>query len=128
MSVGDVVYAAYERRLARSLDRDSLPRHVGVMLDGNRQWAKPARQGQQDRAPGGADNIAGFLGWCEDLGVEVVTLWFAVDGQPLPPGRELAPLLQIIETAVADLAEWALADQSRRRARPPPDGTATGLP
>ena len=34
-----VLYPAYEARLVRRLP-ESLPRHVGVMLDGNRRWAK----------------------------------------------------------------------------------------
>jgi short-chain Z-isoprenyl diphosphate synthase len=104
VSVGDVVYAAYERRLARSLDRSSLPRHVGVMLDGNRRWARLRGQDTKTGHQAGADNIAAFLGWCEDLGVEVVTLWLLSTDNLARPPLELDPLLQIIETAVADLA------------------------
>ncbi len=128
MSVGDVVYAAYERRLARSLDRDSLPRHVGVMLDGNRRWAKLRGKDSRTGHQAGADNIAGFLGWCEDMGVEVVTLWLLSTDNLSRPEKELAPLLEIIETAVADLAE-----SGRWRINPVgaldllPDGTAGSL-
>ena len=34
------LYGLYERRLAASLAPDQVPRHVGVILDGNRRWAK----------------------------------------------------------------------------------------
>ena len=34
------LYGLYERRLAASLPKDGLPRHVGVILDGNRRWAR----------------------------------------------------------------------------------------
>ena len=42
MGLRDVAYAAYDKRLARSLATSSAagPRHVGVILDGNRRWAK----------------------------------------------------------------------------------------
>ncbi len=104
MSLGDVVYAAYERRVARRLDRENLPRHVGVMLDGNRRWAKLRGARSAEGHQAGADNIANFLGWCEDAGVEVVTLWLLSTDNLNRPETELAPLLQIIETTVADLA------------------------
>jgi short-chain Z-isoprenyl diphosphate synthase len=101
----DLLYAAYERRLRRSLEQAALPRHVGVMLDGNRRWARARGAGAKEGHQAGADNIANFLGWCEDAGVEVVTLWLLSTDNLNRPPAELAPLLTIIETAVADLAE-----------------------
>ena len=69
------VYGVYERRLAASLPRVAIPRHVGVILDGNRRWARsfgePASTGHRR----GADKISELLTWSEEVGVEVVTLW-----------------------------------------------------
>ncbi|TQJ52023.1 isoprenyl transferase [Phycicoccus sp. SLBN-51] len=105
MGLRDLLYAAYERRLRRSLANASLPRHVGVMLDGNRRWARERGAATKEGHQAGADNIANFLGWCEEAGVEVVTLWLLSTDNLNRPPAELAPLLTIIETAVADLAE-----------------------
>ena len=72
----DLVYRLYERRLEASLSGHSIPRHVGVILDGNRRWARSA--GLADVSRGhqkGADHIFELLGWCRQAGVEVVTLW-----------------------------------------------------
>jgi short-chain Z-isoprenyl diphosphate synthase len=101
----DLLYAAYEQRLRRSLRGATLPRHVGVMLDGNRRWARARGAGTKEGHQAGADNIANFLGWCEEAGVEVVTLWLLSTDNLNRPAAELAPLLTIIENAVADLAE-----------------------
>jgi short-chain Z-isoprenyl diphosphate synthase len=101
----DLLYAAYERRLRRSLAHAPLPRHVGVMLDGNRRWARERGAGTKEGHQAGADNIANFLGWCEEAGVEVVTLWLLSTDNLNRPAAELAPLLTIIENAVSDLAE-----------------------
>lgn len=109
--VRDLAYGVYERRLARSLPSADLPRHVGVMLDGNRRWAR--KQGT-DTASGhqaGADNIEPLLTWCEEVGVEVVTLWLLSTDNLHRPASELTPLLAIIESVVADLAargRWRL--------------------
>jgi short-chain Z-isoprenyl diphosphate synthase len=101
----DLLYAAYERRLSRRLAKLNGPRHIGVLLDGNRRWARERGTDTRSGHQAGADNIANFLGWCEDAGVEVVTLWLLSTDNLNRPPAELAPLLSIIENAVADLAE-----------------------
>lgn len=105
MSVADVVYAAYARRVARQLKPAGIPRHVGVMLDGNRRWAKERGGSTAQGHQAGADNIANLLSWCEEIGVEVVTLWLLSTDNLARPAGELRPLLGIIERAVTDLAD-----------------------
>ncbi len=111
MGLSDVLYGAYERRLSRSLDRSAVPRHVGVMLDGNRRWAKANGFETQDGHQAGADRIKDLLAWCEQAGVELVTLWLLSTDNLGRDEDELTPLLRIIENAVADLAaahRWRL--------------------
>src|SRR3954452_15437400 len=72
----DLVYGVYERRLTRTLAGAPGPRHVGVILDGNRRWARAAGAGDVSRGhQAGADHINDVLGWCDEAHVEVVTLW-----------------------------------------------------
>ena len=104
MWLSDVLYAAYARRLTRQLDASSVPRHVGVMLDGNRRWAKARGAGASEGHQAGADNIANLLSWCDEVGVEVVTLWLLSTDNLNRPKKELRPLLGIIEKAVDTLA------------------------
>ena len=111
MGLRDLLYAAYQRRLAAGLPQQSMPRHVGVMLDGNRRWAKANGANTAEGHQAGADNISPFLGWCEDVGVEVVTLWLLSTDNLNRPANELKPLLAIIENVVGDLADsgrWRL--------------------
>ena len=108
MGLRNVVYDVYERRLARSLARQQapVPRHVGVILDGNRRWARAA--GSRDVSHGhqrGADKIVDLLAWCDEAGVELVTLWLLSTDNLARPKAELDPLLRIIEGVVRDLAE-----------------------
>jgi short-chain Z-isoprenyl diphosphate synthase len=61
--------------------------------------------------PGGAANISPLLEWCEEVGVEVVTLWLLSTDNLNRLAAELAELLTIIEEAVDDLASegrWRL--------------------
>ncbi len=106
-----MLYPAYERRLARRLPPDKLPKHVGVMLDGNRRWARAVGRDAAHGHRAGAANISPLLEWCDELGVEVVTLWLLSTDNLNRPSEELRNLLVIIEDAVADLAaqnRWRL--------------------
>jgi short-chain Z-isoprenyl diphosphate synthase len=104
MRLTDVVYRAYGRRLAASLPTDRVPRHVGVILDGNRRWAREAGESTARGHQAGAEKIEEVLGWCEEVGVEVVTLWLLSTDNLGRSETELAPLLGIIEETVRELA------------------------
>ena len=111
-AVRRVLYPAYEARLVRRLP-ESLPRHVGVMLDGNRRWARAVGQDTAHGHRAGAANIEPLLGWCDEIGIEVVTLWLLSTDNLNRPAHELEPLLGIIADAVD-----SLADQRRWRLHP----------
>ncbi|WP_427016673.1 isoprenyl transferase [Pseudarthrobacter sp. P1] len=91
-----LLYGYYERRLARALEHDKVPNHIGVMVDGNRRWARqfnaPTRQGHQ----AGADKILEFLGWCQELGIKVVTLYMLSTDNMGRSSEELDELMAII--------------------------------
>jgi short-chain Z-isoprenyl diphosphate synthase len=99
-----VLYPAYEARLVRRLRDAELPAHVGVMLDGNRRWAKAAGASTAAGHRAGAANIAPLLEWCDELGIRVVTLWLLSTDNLNRPAQELQPLLTIIEDVVDELA------------------------
>jgi len=103
VGVRDLAYQAYERRLLASLKDADTPRHVGVILDGNRRWAKASGSTPSSGHQAGAAKISELLGWCEESGVEVVTLWLLSTDNLARPDDELAPLLSIIEAVVRDL-------------------------
>ena len=106
-----MLYPAYESRMVKALPADQIPQHVGVMLDGNRRWAKAVGADTARGYQAGAANIEPLLDWCEEVGVKVVTLWLLSTDNLNRPPEQLAGLLSIIEGAVATLAEagrWRL--------------------
>jgi short-chain Z-isoprenyl diphosphate synthase len=117
----ELAYQAYERRLLASMDGSQKPRHVGVILDGNRRWARASGTDPSSGHRRGAAKIEELLTWCEDADVEVVTLWLLSTDNLSRDGLELAPLMGIIENVVVELAE-------RRRWRLHPVGALDLLP
>ncbi|RMI43123.1 isoprenyl transferase [Streptomyces triticirhizae] len=95
----------YARRVEGRLDTDGGPKHIGVILDGNRRWAKAAGNTTRQGHEAGAAKIRELLGWCAETDVEVVTLWLLSTDNLNREARELEELLGIVEGAVRDLAE-----------------------
>jgi len=106
-----LLYGLYERRLTASLPPDRMPRHIGVILDGNRRWARSTGLSSATGHRRGADKITEVLEWSEEIGVQVVTLWMLSTDNLSRHPDELGPLLEIIEDTVLELAatgRWRL--------------------
>jgi short-chain Z-isoprenyl diphosphate synthase len=111
MGPAGVVYGWYERRLTAGLDDATLPHHVGVMLDGNRRWARAVGVETAAGHQAGADKILDLLTWCEDLGIGIVTLWMLSTDNLRRDPQEISTLLEIIAATTESLAErgrWRL--------------------
>ncbi|MFB8775630.1 isoprenyl transferase [Streptomyces broussonetiae] len=94
----------YIRRLARKLEGRPRPRHIAVMLDGNRRWARGF--GHDDVSAGyraGGAKVGDLLRWCDAADIEHVTLWMLSDDNLHRPPDELGPLLEIIEETVVSV-------------------------
>ncbi|WP_055522690.1 isoprenyl transferase [Streptomyces graminilatus] len=103
-AIRSALEAVYVRRLARKLEGSLRPKHVGIMLDGNRRWARGA--GHDDPREGyrvGGAKVADFLRWCTAADIEHVTLWMLSDDNLHRPAEELGPLIEIIEETVQSI-------------------------
>ena len=70
------LYRLYENRLLKQIQSNPIPRHIGIILDGNRRHGQ--RRGVHDPHAiyaFGALKLDDVLDWCADLGVPQVTLW-----------------------------------------------------
>ena len=107
-AVKSLVYPLYERRLLRNLDLTSTPHHIGVILDGNRRWARenPSPTGDISSSRGhraGASKIIELLDWCEATDIQVVTLWLLSSDNLKRDPSELNQLQGIIAETVDQL-------------------------
>ena len=105
-------YRLYEMRLRRELaqSRSELPRHIAVLCDGNRRWARDA--GFDDVSYGyrrGAAKIAEMLRWCQAAGIELTTVYLLSTENLQRDPDELAALIEII----TDIVEQICAPENR---------------
>ena len=103
MHLSDPLYALYARRLRRQVATGPLPRHIGLIMDGNRRWARQA--GLASPSLGhkyGGEHVEDVLAWCEALNVQHVTVFVCSTENLLRRGdEEVAFLMQVIEELAA---------------------------
>lgn len=102
----NLLYRLYERRLESKLASADLPKHVAVMLDGNRRWAerRPGARASAGHAAG-ANKIYEFLQWCDEIGIKNTTLYMlSTDNLQKRSSDELQDLLRIIGQVATELA------------------------
>jgi tritrans,polycis-undecaprenyl-diphosphate synthase [geranylgeranyl-diphosphate specific] len=91
------IYRFYEWLLWRQIGSNSAPKHVGIILDGNRRFAR--RQGLEPWVGHhlGADKVKDFLLWCFAAGIKIVTMYvFSTENFSRPP-REVKEIFSIIK-------------------------------
>lgn len=99
-------YRLYEMRLRQELARSKsqLPRHIAVLCDGNRRWARDA--GHDDVSYGyraGARKIAEMLRWCQEIGIEMATVYLLSTENLQRDRDELSSLIGIITDVVEEI-------------------------
>jgi short-chain Z-isoprenyl diphosphate synthase len=105
---GGVLYRLYQSRIRRHLATQTLPRHVAMIIDGNRRWARlreleSAAHGHR----AGAAKYQEFLKWCDDLGISVATLYLlSTDNLTSRTPEELGTLFEIIAELSDDLSHF----------------------
>jgi short-chain Z-isoprenyl diphosphate synthase len=100
------MYRLYEMRLRQGLSasKSELPRHIAVLCDGNRRWARDA--GHDDVSYGyrvGAAKIAEMLRWCQEAGIEMATVYLLSTENLQRDPEEISSLIEIITDVVEEI-------------------------
>jgi short-chain Z-isoprenyl diphosphate synthase len=113
-----LLYYLYTRRLESDVRRRDTPQHVGIILDGNRRWARA--QGLRDPIEAyraGAEKLDEVLTWCADLGIPAVTLWaFSTENLTRAP-EQISGLLSVVEAKLVAIAGDPRIHRRRVRVR-----------
>jgi short-chain Z-isoprenyl diphosphate synthase len=82
----------------------SVPRHVAVILDGNRRWAVANGLSIPAGYRQGASKVGELFDWCVDTGIDYVTVWALSLTNLLREPREVTELLGVIVDQLRELA------------------------
>jgi tritrans,polycis-undecaprenyl-diphosphate synthase [geranylgeranyl-diphosphate specific] len=101
-----VLTRVYESVLESELSE--MPSHVAVIMDGNRRYADRQGEDPTDGHRAGAETTEALLNWCDELGIEEVTLYtFSTENFERPPAERE----ELFDLIAAKLREFADADR-----------------
>lgn len=92
------LYWAYEKQLEKDVIAGQKPKHLGIILDGNRRFARLQNMGNVVNGHlHGAEKLRDMLQWCYEFEIPVITIWiFSMDNFQRDP-EEVQGLFQLIE-------------------------------
>uniref|UniRef100_A0A7J3LZJ9 Tritrans,polycis-undecaprenyl-diphosphate synthase (geranylgeranyl-diphosphate specific) n=1 Tax=Archaeoglobus fulgidus TaxID=2234 RepID=A0A7J3LZJ9_ARCFL len=69
------VYKIYEKRLERFVLKNEIPRHIAIIMDGNRRFARKLGLEESQGHEFGSKKAEEVLEWCWQLGIKMLTLY-----------------------------------------------------
>ncbi len=75
ITFNSIVYKIYEKILWNQIKDGNKPKHLGVILDGNRRWGSEHSISIHSAHQFGADKVEDLLGWCLDIDIKTITIY-----------------------------------------------------
>ena len=105
------IYKLYEKWLEDSVKSKPMPLHVGVILDGNRRWARNKGVSLEESYRIGAKKVEDLLNWCLRLGIKILTVYaFSTENFRRKP-EEVEAVMRVLE----EVLQRALKDERIHR-------------
>ncbi len=100
------LYRLYETRLEREVRAATMPQHIGLILDGNRRFARALGLEGKAGHEFGVDKAHEVLGWCLELGIPAATIWvLSTENHKKRDPDEVAHLMKLFEREARNLAK-----------------------
>lgn len=91
------IYKLYEKWLTAQVGKAEMPRHIGVILDGNRRWAAERSLNTLEGHREGAKKSKEFLSWCLELNIKTVTVYVFSEENFQRSKEEVTNIFSLIE-------------------------------
>lgn len=103
MGVLSPIYRLYEKSLWRQIKGGPKPQHVGVILDGNRRFARGKGLDPTQGHFFGAEKVKELLRWCYRLKIKVITLYAFSTENFNRSEEEVKTLMELFATKLKEL-------------------------
>ncbi|MGC2789479.1 MAG: polyprenyl diphosphate synthase [Thermoplasmata archaeon] len=124
--VGDTLRDLTEKRLSELVRAEPVPKHLAIIMDGNRRFAGEQGIGIQDGHRAGRDTLEELLDWCLDLQIRILTVYALSTENFTRPTEELDGLMDLFDRALRDIATDERVHRHQIRVRV--IGNRTALP
>ncbi len=111
------VYKVYGRWLKSQLNKVDMPCHIGIILDGNRRWARGQNMEPWEGHWAGGERVKDFLEWCLNLGITTVTLYAFSTENFRRNEKEVGELMKIYEKALREVLASDILQKNKVRVK-----------
>ena len=104
-----------KRQLTGQVDKNSLPRHVAVIMDGNGRWAQKRGLPRSAGHKAGAESFRRLGTYCKELGIDYLTVYaFSTENWKRPP-EEIDGIMQLLRRYLHECIDTMERDGNRLR-------------
>lgn len=98
-------YDLYERYLFEKVKSGNIPKHVAIIMDGNRRWARKLEKPPWYGHFFGSKKLEEIMEWCRELGIRTLTVYaFSTENFRRSP-EEVSALMNLFEQKFKELLE-----------------------
>jgi tritrans,polycis-undecaprenyl-diphosphate synthase [geranylgeranyl-diphosphate specific] len=115
--VGDALRDLTEKKIAELVRGEPVPRHLAIIMDGNRRFAEREGLDVQGGHAKGRDTLEQLLDWCLDLGIRILTVYALSTENLARPKEELEGLMELFDKSLRDIATDARVHRHGIRVR-----------
>ena len=95
VAISNAAYRAYEKRLLKEVQDGELPKHIAVIMDGNRRFAQELGMEVTEGHELGRDKLEEVLDWCLEVGIKILTVYaFSTENLKRKP-EEIEKLMEL---------------------------------
>jgi undecaprenyl diphosphate synthase len=126
-SVATITEYSQDELTAAGLSRDSLPRHIAVIMDGNGRWAQARGLPRIEGHRRGVKSVRLLVEECSRLGIQQLTLYCLSSENWKRPKRELDLLMHLLQQYVIEERSEIMRQDIRFTTIGRRDGLASGV-
>ena len=111
------VYKIYEKRLERQIKKGHVPKHLAVIMDGNRRYAEDLGILPHEGHVEGKSTLENLSDWCRNLGIKHLTVYaFSLENFERDE-EELSPLMDLFEESFKNAGDDPRVHDNKVRVR-----------
>lgn len=111
------VYGIYETRLEKEVISKPVPKHIAIIMDGNRRYAREQGLEPKEGHIAGKEKIKDVLDWCMKVGVKNLTVYAFSTENFNRDQEEVDFLMELIGISLKELADDERVHENRVRLR-----------
>lgn len=111
------VYRLYERRLIGEIKEYRVPRHLGLIMDGNRRFAISRGLPNQVGHEIGMKKAEELLGWANEIGIRIVTIYAFSTENFDRDSKEVSYIMDMFEKKFREIKDSEIIKKNRVRVK-----------